>query len=60
MDKEILEASILSPKDPHTGFSLKGFHAAGWAEWEIWCEGFELQWNAFDGEAWWVNWPVTT
>lgn len=62
LDSEILETSILSPNGAFadsglTGYGLKGFHAAGWSEWEIWCEGFELQWDVFDGEAWWVNWP---
>lgn len=57
LDNEIIEVSVINKTTDVTCYIIKGFHNAGCSEWEICCEGFELQWEEFNGDAWWVNWP---
>jgi len=54
LGNEILEAS--NRAEGVTCYTLKGFHRLGWSEWDIYCHEFELKWDRFDGDAWWVNW----
>jgi len=59
IDAEILEAVESESEESalNQQFKLSGMHKAGWSEWTIECASFELLWQEFSGDAWFVKRP---
>lgn len=58
LSNDILEARREEEtQGEYNRFTLAGFHRFGWTEWHIRAVGFEVSWEEFSGDAWFVNWP---
>ncbi|MGK0290089.1 MAG: hypothetical protein ACI86H_001544 [bacterium] len=55
LDGEIMEATGKIQEDGLHKFHYSGWHKAGWTEWVIIAESFELEWKEMEKHAWFVG-----